>query len=374
MKRLALYALPWLLVAAGCAHPPKPAAMADVDSVRRAPAARTAASLAPEAYAHAEKIRRLAEDAYQNGDVSGAQVLAERALAAYQHALVLARIGYATETSNRARADLRAAEQSFAQTEGEQKRVSAAADDLELRIKVIKDAVPAAPIGPADATREQARLAAARSLALDAKLLCAAARMVGTESTVLAKAQTTADELDKRLTDKPRPAPIDAAMRARSECLAALTAARRTAAVTSSTGRSDALLSEISAMGGLSPVRDDRGVVVTLREIFAQNQLTREGRDTLASLGRVAQAHADFPLQVVVHATAPSSGGTSRTDIEQDRQRGEGVMKALVDAGANKDRVLVEAAGSAHPVIDPALSRNPSRNQRIEIIFVDPGG
>src|SRR5439155_1677628 len=159
------------------------AAMVEADVVRRAPAAQTAASLAPEAFAHAEKIRREAEDAYQNGDLSGAEILGERALAAYQHALVLARIAFASDTANRARV------------------------------------------------------------------------------------------------------------------------ARRPAGATSSVGKSDELLSEVSAMGGLSPMRDDRGVVVTLRELFAASQLTREGRDRLVALGRVAQSHADFPVQVVVHAT-----------------------------------------------------------------------
>jgi len=57
-----------------------------------------------------------------------------------------------------------------------------------------------------------------------------------------------------------------------------------------------------------------------------------------------------------------------------DRQQGDLVAKALVDAGANQEKLVVEAAGTAHPVLDPALSRAPSRNERIEIIFVDPGG
>jgi hypothetical protein len=341
--------------------------MAEVDTVRKAPAAQTAAALAPEAFAHAEKIRREAEDAYQNGDVSGAQILGERAIAAYQHALVLARVAFANETASRARLALRDAEQKLAASDSEQKRVSAQADDLELRIKVIKDAVPVVAAGSADSAREQARLGAARSLALDAKLLCAAARLVGPETPVLGKAQGTVDEVDKRLREKPYPAPIESAMRARAECLAALTAARRPAGTASSVGKSDQLLSEISAMGGWSPMRDDRGVVVTLRELFSQSQLTREGRDRLAALGRVAQAHADFPLQVVVHTRGAKSAGG-------DRQQGDTVAKALVDAGANKERVWVEAAGSAHPIIDPSLARDPSRNERIEIIFVDPGG
>jgi outer membrane protein OmpA-like peptidoglycan-associated protein len=367
MRRLVLWTLPSLWIAAGCAHPPRPAAMAEADTVRKAPAAATAAALAPEAFAHAEKTRREAEDAYQSGDLSGAQILGERAVAAYQHALVLARIASATETANRARAAIRAAEQSFAETDGEQKRVAAQADDLEVRIKVIKDAVPVGPAGPADAAREQARLGSARSLALDAKLLCAAAKMVGSDTPILAKAQSSLEDLTKRLGEKSR-APIEAAMRARAECLSALTAARRVASTTSSTGRSDQLLSEVSAMGGLFPVRDDRGVVVTLRELFAANQLTHEARERLTSLGRVAQAHDDFPVQVVVH----SSKASATTEGDEDRRRGEAVAQSLVDAGAKKDRVSVEAAGTAHPVLEPA--RDPKRNERIEIIFVDPGG
>ena len=165
---------------------------------------------------------------------------------------MLARIAFATNTMNRARTALRAAEHTLAETDAEQKRVAAQADDLELRIKVIQDAMPISPAGAADPAREQARLSAARSLALDAKLLCAGARMVGSDNPALTKAQTSVDDLEKRITDKPRPAPIEAAMRARAECLAALTAARRPATQASSLGKSDELLSEISAMGGLA--------------------------------------------------------------------------------------------------------------------------
>jgi len=364
MRRLFLLSLPILV--ASCARPPRPAAMADAESVRRTPAAKNAASLAPEAYLHAEKLRAEAETAYENGDLPGAQILAQRAVAAYQHALVLARISYAGETANRARLALRIAEQALAQNDGELKRVSAQADDLEVRIKVIKDAAPIAAAGRADGARETARLASARSLALDARLLCAAARMIAADAAPLTQAQGLVDDLDKRLVSQLRPAPVDAAMRARAQCQGALTLARRSASTTSSVGKSDQLLSELSAMGGLSPVRDDRGVVVTLRNLFAGDQLTKEGRDRLDSLGRVAQAHPDFPVQVVVHASGPKS--------KLGRDEGMAISKALVEAGANAERMLVEAAGSAHPVIDPSIARDASRNERIEIIFVDPGG
>jgi hypothetical protein len=349
--------------------------MAEAESVRQSSAAQTAAALAPEAFAHAEKLRRDAEAAYQSGDLSGAQMLAERALAAYQHELVLARIARASETANRATLALRASEQSLAQSDGEQRRVSAQADDLEMRIKVIKDANPIVSAGPTDGAREIARLSAARSLGLDARLLCAAARMLAPETPSLAAAQQVVADLDKRLSTQPRPAPIEAAMRARAQCLAVLTAARRPAGNTSSLGKSDQLLSELSAVGGLSPVRDDRGVVVTLRKIFAADQLSKEGREQVEALGRVAQAHAEFPLQVVVHAAGSKSGaGAGKGPALPDRQRGETIAKVLSDAGAASDRILVEAAGTAHPAIDPTIASDPGRNERIEIIFVDPGG
>jgi hypothetical protein len=345
--------------------------MADADRVRAATASQ-ATELAPEAMAHADKLRRDAETAYANGDLAAAQILAERAIVAYQHAQVLVRVARATDISNRARLALQAAEQTLAQNEGEQRRVFAQADDAELRIRVIKDAAPLAATGPGDPAREQARMVSARSLALDARLLCGAARMLAPETPALTEARTTSEELDKRLMAAPRVAPIETAMRARAQCLTALTVARRTAGATSSIGKSDQLLAELSTMGGLSPVRDDRGVVVTVRNVFAATQLTGDAREQIGALGRVAQAHPEFPVQVVVHS-AGAKGKTSQAR-EEERKRGDAVAKALSESGAPSDRIAVEPAGSAHPVLDPSVARTPSRSERIEIIFVDPGG
>ena len=365
------WALSSAILAASCARIPRPPVMAEADRVRMAMAAQ-GTELAPEAMAHADKVRRDAENAYMNGDLAGAQISSERAIAAYQHALVLVRVTRATDTANRARLALQAAEQTLAQNEGEQRRVSAQADDVELRIKVIKDAAPLAATGPGDPAREQARMASSRSLALDARLLCGAARMLAPETPALAEARTTSDELDKRLSGAPRIAPIETAMRARAQCLTALTAARRTAGSTSSIGKSDQLLAELSTMGGLVPMRDDRGVVVTVRNLFAAAQLTSDALEQLGALGRVAQAHPDFPVQVVVHSAGVK--GKSSEGRDEERKRGDAIAKALAEAGASSERMAVEAAGSARPVLDPSVARTPTRSERIEIIFVDPGG
>jgi outer membrane protein OmpA-like peptidoglycan-associated protein len=359
-----------LAAAAGCSRPPRPAVMAQTDRARQGPSAEDASELAPQGFAHAEKLRRDAELAYQDGDLAGAQILSEHALAAYQHALVLARIAQAQRRAEKAQSALTASQQALAETDGEQKRIAAEADDLALRIKVIKDAVPVAAVGPADPAREKARLASSRSLALDARLLCAAAQMLDAKAAGLAEAQQGVEEVEKKLSSEPKPAPIELSMRARARCLASLTAARRPAAQKSTLGRSDELLSELSAMGDLAPVRDDRGVVVTLRGLFQGDEVGKDARERLSGLGRVAQAHPGFPLQILVHA-ATSGGPAGRV---RDEKRGGAVAKALAEGGAGADRIQVHAAGTAHPLVESSASKNRDRNERVEIIFVDPGG
>src|SRR5262249_29689119 len=151
--------------------------------------------------------------------------------------------------------------------------------------------------------------------------------------------QVALSDLEKRLQTQPKPAPIEAAMRSRAQCLSALTAARRAAAAVSTLGRSDQLLAELSAMGGLSPTRDDRGVRTPLGGLFAGEKLTKEGKDRLETLGRVAKAHPEFPVEVVLHSGPRRAG---RDDPTADRERGNAVTQALVHGGAAEEKVVVE--------------------------------
>jgi outer membrane protein OmpA-like peptidoglycan-associated protein len=110
--------------------------------------------------------------------------------------------------------------------------------------------------------------------------------------------------------------------------------------------------------------------VVTVRNVFTAAELTSGAREQIGALGRVAQSHPDFPVQVVVH----SAKGKGVDGRQEDKKRGDAVAKAMAEAGASGERIAVETAGSAHPVLDPSVARAPSRSERVEIIFVDPGG
>ena len=80
-----------------CAPNPRPEAMDQIAGVRSSEQAQQAKLLAPQAYQHAEELRRRAEQAHGDGDRVGAQILSEHAIAAYSHAFVEARLVRANE-------------------------------------------------------------------------------------------------------------------------------------------------------------------------------------------------------------------------------------------------------------------------------------
>ncbi len=370
-----LLAAPLVLVAA-CAPPPRPPVLGDVDQVRESPAAVEAKDLAPAAHAHAEKLRGEAAAAYEAGDIAGAQILAERALAAYAHAHAVARIARADRLGEKAQAELAAARAELAKIDADQVRLAAETDALDLKIKVVRDAQPLLPSGRVDPDREAARLASARALAVQARVLCAAARLLASDAakdsdagkltTTIDEATTGADKLDAAVGPTATLAPIDQASRTRAACLSALTLVRRAKSpVTTAAGAGDALLTELSAGGSWSPSRDDRGVFVTVRGVFAGDALSTAGEAKVAEVVKIAAAHPTFPLAVVVHHDrAPAAKEEASL-----RARADAVVAALKKGGVSKVTGVV--AGAAAPVVDPG-GKDKARNARVEIVFITP--
>jgi hypothetical protein len=359
----------WLacaLLAVACVAAPRPRILSQVDAVRGAAAVTQAAGLAPQAHAQAELWRRRAERAWDDGDAAGAQAFGEHALAAYEHAVVAARLVRAEQRLAAAKEQVRNTQGQLDQLDDQHKRLAAEADALELRVKVARDTEPRSPSGKASPEREKARYEAARAITMQAKLLCASARLLDDKTQGLAEEITALDALEQTLSKGAPSAPIDEAMSRRSKCLSLLTLARRPRArAAPAAGSADALLSELSQAGGFYPVRDDRGVVVTLRALFtAGGTLTPAGRERLAVIGRIAKAHPEFPLMVVLH-----TGRGAATPA--DRRRSAELAEALKRAGA--PRVEAAAAGGRQPVVLPGSPAAAERNARVEIVFVSPG-
>ena len=347
----------------GCAETPRPRVLGAVDATRTSPTLSASRPGAPQAYARAEALRRRAEEAHENGQPATAQILGEQALAAYQRTVTLDRLRRAEARAADARAALDAREKEIATEQARERALDADARAVELELKVAREALPLPKSGPAGSPeREKARLQAARALAIQARLLCSAARLLDPKRAELAAAFKKLDELDQRLGGVT--APIDDARTQRSACLRELTQTRRPATQKNpANAATDILLARLSD-ASLEPSRDDRGVVVTLRQPFGKDdQLKGEAKTRLSELGNVAKANPAFPVQVVVH---------SGTKIPESREalRADRAASALKEGGAPS--VEAHSVGTALPGLDPARAGGGERNERVEVVFIAP--
>ena len=352
------------VMSGGCAPPPRPAALAQAQSVRTTPGMREASTLVPQAVAHADSVLREAQEAYDRGELAAADILAERSVVAYERAAVLARIVRASSSAARANEELSTARNEMASLEAERRRLEADIDTTEQLIRVINDAQPITPSKPGQHPREAARMKACRSIIVDARLLCASTRLVSPEVRGLAEAEAEVKRLEDALAQWPQPAPIDESLRARTACLSLLTLARRTAPMGSS-GLADILLTELSSLDGVEPYRDDRGIVVVLRG----NTTDAPTQARLRAIVAAAAKFPDFPLLIVSH----TRGKPSRAELDRAKQRGDDAVRALEAGGVPGTRVSTEQAAGDRPIVhDPIPAPRNSKNERIEVVFVAP--
>lgn len=344
-------------VLAGCigARPVLPQ-LADIEHVRAASSEE--ATLAPQAFAEADAERALAKADYAAHEDISAELHADRAIAAYQRARMVARAARAMTENARAEAELAQKTDELLALETARKAAESDGAELEKRILIAREMRLPAPSGVGNAQREAARLEASRALVMQARLLCGAAKLVSAQTPVgLDVAVAQLEALDKRLDQNPKPVPIDEAAKVRTTCLTFLTQARRVATQTTT---ADVLLTELSA-ANMSPSRDERGIIVTLRDAFRGAQVVPDALTKLEALGRVAAAHADLAVQIVVHDAVAQAGGD---------ERAKAVAAAIVKGGAKADRLATVMAGTRVPVVDPSDLRNRGRNARLELVFV----
>lgn len=330
-----------LVLVAGCARAPEsPAALRSLDAAATSPTFQQLERTAPTEMAGVTSDRQSAHDAERRGDTVSAELYADRALARFQLAKLI------TERAMVA-ARLREAEPRVAQADQELKRLGqeqsvrdAHIRELELRVKVAAETEPRTPRSPADsAARQKARTEVAKSFAAEATLLCGAAKLLG----------ATPASVDPAQAAIPKTPDFEKAVAARLACLSLLETTRR--AASAGTGKSDAMLETTSNIGHFAVKRDERGVVVTLP--------SGTSAADLATLGRTARGRT---LQVVVHDAA-SGSSTAKT-------RGDAVVKALVEAGADPSKIALELAGAALPVGDPAVPALRAANERVELVYV----
>ncbi len=354
------------------------ASVADAERMTRSAPAEDAALLAPQVFAEAKAEIELARRSIATGDDVTAQIHGERAIAAYQRSLVLARLSRATRDEEASREELARSEELARKLRHDRSTVERDVDELEKKLRIAREAaLPAASAASADPARRAARHAAAVALAAEARLLCGAARLLDAHARGLAEAEKALGETDTTLAagpskapPRPRasaPEPIDLAGRARTRCLDVLAQARRPSGEANLHDDPDVLFAELSASqasaGKPGPSRDERGVLITLRDAFRGDNLTDPSARTLGEVARVAQAHPQVAIQLVLHDADAAQG-------ELARRRGESSVRTLKGAGLAENRIRVEHAGARIPLVDPSDAARRGRNTRLDVVFV----
>ena len=354
---------------ASCAAPTRPPQLARAAEVSASPASAEAETWAPQAHAHAKQLELRAEEALAGGDAEAAALLAEQAVAAHEHAWALTRLARAERRRLGAEAELAQQRRALEALRQEQRQLAAEAAGLELRAKATGGVLPATLQASAVASTGAGRRQAVAALGTQARLLCVAARLLGEVQRVDAVVPRL-DELERALASGSPAASLESATALRRECLQIISDVRQRNVAPAASARpaanersplpADVVLDELSAIGA-TPSRDERGVAVALRGVFgADGSITTAARQELASIGKVVDAHRDFPLLLVGH-------GPSR---DLDRQ-----LAAVKSEIGRSGAVAIEtqAAGERLPLVPPVSAGARERNARFELVFVAPG-
>ena len=352
--------LPFVVVA--CAQPTRPAVLSELDAVRQTPAVAEAASIAPQSNAQAEQFRDTAEREWKSGHTATSQIAAERALAAYERTRTLARIVRTERDLASIQLQLKESMAALAQLEARQKHAAAEQADLDLQLKVERDAEQLASPAASNPAREAARREVARALSAQGRLLCASARLLSAPADGVDAKYKGLDALDADLAKERVPAPIDVATRLRAECLRELVEVRRPKIASNPQGTAgDELFVKLSA-AELAPSRDDRGIAVTFQDAFTGGALSTRVRTELKKLAPIIKEQVSVPVLVVVHG--------ANSNVVRDEARGREAISVLKEMGASKTDV--RTAGDRLPLLDRGAPGAAARNERLEVVFVIP--
>ena len=132
----------------------------------------------------------------------------------------------------------------------------------------------------------------------------------------------------------------------------------------------DALFNSAAEIVGPGNVkRTTRGIVVTVRELFAsgKTQVREDRLSTVEALSKLAQQFADYPIVVEGYT---DSRGKASANLALSQGRAQEIMNRLLSAGIKMDRIKALGYGEASPIADNSSREGRARNRRIEVIFL----
>jgi hypothetical protein len=340
-----------LAVLTACSSTVRPVVLNELAAVAQGPSAQESKELVPQAYLRAEKLRQEAEAAADAGKNPVAEVKAERAIAAYERAQILARIVKAEQRLVAAKAQLTQAQTETLAIDARRITIAAELKNLDAQVQLEHETEAIAASKTASPEREASRKAIAQSTLTHARLLCVTAELLDADKAAIDAALKTSVELEAAVAKSSVPTPLNEIIKLRSRCLEQLTLARRPARLAAPNSEtSDRLFLALSQLG-LTPVRDERGIVVTLPP--------QPTDSAVLDLARLATDNVQTPLLIISHRM---KGEPSASDEPQ------ALANRFTVAGVKTVRAL--SAGARLPLesaLNPAAAK---LNERVEVVFV----
>lgn len=344
---------PWLIASllTACSVTVRPVILTELDTIAHGASAEESKTLVPQAYLRAEQLRREAEALAASGKNPLSEIRAERSIVAFSRAQILARIVKAQKRLIDEKTKLAQAETEALALEARRATVVAEVTALENQVLVQREVEPIDSSRISSPDREIARKKALKAALTQARLLCVSAELLGADKATIDARLATVSELETKVDKNPSPVPLNEGIILRSQCQEQLTLVRRPFRAKSPNSEAGELLFKDLSEKGFGPIRDDRGIVVTVP--------TNTVDSKLAQLAGIAVAHEQTPVIVVVHR---NKGEPSAVDVPQSW------LKQLNEAGVQK--VRAESAGSRLAIETGFSPLNAQKNERVEFVFV----
>ncbi len=116
--------------------------------------------------------------------------------------------------------------------------------------------------------------------------------------------------------------------------------------------------------------QDARGIVVTLREMFAsgKNDILSERKKLLQKIAKLSQTYPEFSVVVEGHT---DSHGSSNANLALSTSRAQAVVDYFArEAKIEFSRLKSVGFGEARPIADNSQAKGRATNRRVEVVFL----
>lgn len=124
---------------------------------------------------------------------------------------------------------------------------------------------------------------------------------------------------------------------------------------------------------GLQTQQTERGVVLTLSDIYFKVDKSNLAPGAALNLSRLADFLRKHPDQKVIIEGHTDSTGSAGYNMQLSQQRANSVKEMLVANGVNPDQITTKGYGESFPVASNTSTAGRQQNRRVDVVIL-PGG